>query len=46
MKMRHFCAQKDPFAQMGIFSKNLLMGIVPFIHACLHAQDQSQILIY
>ena len=28
------------------FSKNLLISLVPFILACLHAKNQSQILIY
>ena len=28
------------------FSKNLLMSFVSFIHAYLHAKNQSQILIY
>ena len=31
---------------MRIFSENLLMKIVPFIHAYAHAKNQSQILIY
>ena len=44
--MHHFWAQKGPFAQMRIFSENLLVSIVPFIHAYLHAKNQSQILIY
>ena len=28
------------------FSENLLMSFVPFIHAYLHAKNQSQIFIY
>ena len=35
-----------PFSQMTIFSENLLISFVPFIHAYLHAKNQSQILIY
>ena len=45
--MRNFWAQNDPFPQMRIFLKNnLLMSLVSFIHANLHAKNQSQILIY
>ena len=29
-----------------MFSKNLLMSLISFIHAYLHAKNQSQILIY
>ena len=43
---RNFGAQNDAFPQMKIFSENLLMGLVSFIHAYLHAKNQSQILIY
>ena len=39
-------AQNGPFPQMIFFSENLLMSIVYFIHAYLHAKNQSQILIY
>ena len=39
-------AQNGPFAQIRIFSENLLMGLVSFIHAYLHAKNQIQILIY
>ena len=46
MRMHNFWAQNGPFAQMRIFSENLLMSLVPFIHAYLHAKNQSQILIY
>ena len=35
-----------PFPQMRIFSENLLMSLVSFIHTYLHAKNQSQILIY
>ena len=34
------------FPQIRIFSKNLLMSLISFIHAYLHAKYQSQILIY
>ena len=46
MRMRNFWAQNGPFSQMRIFSENLLMSLVPFIHAYLHAKNQSQILVY
>ena len=46
MRMRNFWAQNSPFPQMRIFSENLLMSFVFFIHAYLHAKNQSQILIY
>ena len=46
MRMHNFWAHNGPFAQMRIFSENLLMSLVPFIHAHLHAKHQSQILIY
>ena len=46
MRMRNFWAQNGPFPQMRIFSENLLMSLVPFIHAYLHAKNQSQILVY
>ena len=42
----HFWAQNGPFAQMRIFSENLFMSLVSFIHAYLHAKNQSQILSY
>ena len=41
-----FWAQNGPFPEMIIFSENLLMSIVPFIHAYIQAKNQSQILIY
>ena len=44
--MRNSLTQNGPFAQMIIFSENLLMDLVPFIHAYLHAKNQSEILIY
>ena len=34
------------FPKLEFFSENLLMSLVPFIHAYLHAKNQSQILIY
>ena len=46
MRLRNFWAQNDPFPQMRPFSENLLMSLVSFIHAYLHAKNQSQILIY
>ena len=46
MRMSNFWAQNDPFPQMRIFSKNLLVTLVSFIHAYLHTKNQSQILIY
>ena len=42
----NFWAQNGPFPQMRIFSENLLTSLVSFIHAYLHAKNQSQILIY
>ena len=42
----HIWTQNGPFPQMRIFSKNLSMNLVSFIHAYLHAKNQSQILIY
>ena len=46
MTTHHFWAQSGPFASNNIFSENLLMSLVSFIHAYLHAKNQSQILIY
>ena len=45
-KDAQFWDQNGPFPQMGIFSENLLMSLVSFIHSCLHAKNQSLILIY
>ena len=45
MRMCNFWAQNGPFPQMRIFSENLFMSLVSFIHAYLHAKNQSQILI-
>ena len=39
MRMCNFWAQNDPFPQMRIFSENLLMRLVSFIHAYLHAKN-------
>ena len=36
MRMHNFCAQNGPFPQIRIFSENLLMCLVSFIHAYLH----------
>ena len=44
--MLNFGAQNGPIAQMRIFSENLLMSLVPLIHAYLQTKNQSQILIY
>ena len=46
MRMYHFGTQNGPLARMRIFSENMLIGLVPFIHAYLNAKNQSQILIY
>ena len=46
MRVRNFWAQNGPFPQIRIFSENLLMDHVSFIHAYLHAKNQSQLLIY
>ena len=47
MRMHHFWAKNGPFAQMRIFFlENLLISLAPFIHAYLHAKNQSQVLIY
>ena len=35
-----------PFTQMRIFPENLLISLVSFTHAYLHAKNQNQILIY
>ena len=42
-----FLGPKWPiFPNENFFSENLLMSLVSFIHAYLHAKNQSQILIY
>ena len=35
-----FWAQYGPFAQMRIICKNLLINLVPFIHAYPHSKNQ------
>ena len=44
MTMCNLWAQNGPFPQIIFFSENLLMSLVSFSHACLHAKNQ--ILIY
>ena len=46
LRRHHFWTQNGPFAQTKIFSENLLMNLVPIMHAYLHSKSQSQILIY
>ena len=46
MRMCNFWAQNGPFPQMRIFSENLLISLVSFFRAYLHAKNQGQILIY
>ena len=46
MSMCYLWVQNGPFPQIRIFLENLLMSLVSFIHAYLHARNQSQILIY
>ena len=41
-----FLGPKWHISPNQIFSENLLMRLVSFIHAYLHAKNQSQILIY
>ena len=41
MRMCNFSAQNGPFSQMRIFSENLLMTLVSFIHAYLHAKNKN-----
>ena len=42
-----FWAQNGPFTQIKFFfTENLLISLVPFIHAYHHAKNQSQVLIY
>ena len=44
--MRNFWAQNGPLSpNENFFSENLLMSLVSFIHAYLHAKNQSQIFI-
>ena len=46
MRMCNFWAQNGPFPQMRIFSENLFMSLVSFIHAYLYVKNQNQLLIY
>ena len=46
MRMCKFRAKNGPFPQMRILLENQLTCLVSFIHAYLHAKNQSQILIY
>ena len=46
MRMCNCLAQNGPFPQMIIFSENLFMNLVSFIHVYLHGKYQSHILIY
>ena len=46
MRVHNFWAQNGPFPQIRSFSEILLMSLVSFVHAYLHAKNQSQILIY
>ena len=46
MSMCNLWVKNGPFPQIRIFLENLLMSLVSFIHAYLHARNQSQILIY
>ena len=39
-------AQNGLFPQMRIFSENLLMSLVSFIHPYPHAKNESHTLIY
>ena len=39
-------ATNGVFATIEFFSENLLIALVPFIHACLHVKSQSQMMIY
>ena len=41
-----FGAKMGHFPKWEFFSENLLMSLVSFIHAYLHAKNQNQILIY
>ena len=43
MRMQNFWVQNGPFPQMRMFSENLIMSLVSFIHAYLHAKNQRQI---
>ena len=45
MRMCNLWARNGPFPQIRIFSENLLISLVSFIHAYQHAKNQSQRLI-
>ena len=40
-----FLIQNGQFSRLRFFSENLLISLVPFIHAYIHAKNQCQILI-
>ena len=46
MRVRKFWAQNGPLPQIRIFSENLLISLVSFTPAYVHAKNQGQILIY
>ena len=46
MRICNFWAYNGPIAQMRILLENMLMDLVSFIHAYLHAKNQTQTLIY
>ena len=46
MRVCNFWAQNGPYPEMRNFSENMLLSLVSFTHAYLHAKNQSQILIY
>ena len=43
MRMCNFWTQNGPYPLMRTFSENLLMSLISFIYAYLHAKNQSQI---
>ena len=44
--VQFFGPKMAPFLQWEFFSENMLLSLVSFIHAYLHAKNLSQILIY
>ena len=46
IKMCHFCNQNGPVCSNQNISENLLINLVPIIHAYLHYKNQSQISIF
>ena len=46
MRMCHFSTQNGSICPNQHISKNLLINLVPIIHAYLHSKNQSQISIY